>query len=335
MLQFIKTDMNIYSFISLFFFLLFLLPGFSCAELVDRNVAIVNNDIITLSELNELSSPMFKKATQEVPPEELEKVFQQIQKSVTNQLIEKKLMLQEAAKMKVAVSEVEIDRAVQRILDQNNINMAQLEEEFQQINITPAQYRENLKGQILRSKLVNVAIRTKVVITDEQTLEYYNKHHTQQPGADGYHILQIGVTWEQPSKSDKKLSQEEAFTEIQQIHSAAVQGKDFLQLAKQYSQLPSAEDGGDLGLFQEKEMAPFMREAVVGLAPGEISEIVATPAGYQFFSVLSHQQGGVVTKEPHESVKESIREKLYQEEMEKKYKEWINEIRDQAYIKIL
>ncbi len=119
------------------------------------------------------------------------------------------------------------------------------------------------------------------------------------------------------------------------MHGLAQHGGNFKELARQYSDLPSAKDGGDIGIFQVKEMAPFMRNAIIGLKPGQISKIVETPSGYQFFSILSSQEGQIITKVPYESVKEEIREKLYQQEMQLLYKNWIEGIRDKAYLKIL
>jgi len=112
-------------------------------------------------------------------------------------------------------------------------------------------------------------------------------------------------------------------------------GQDFKQLARQYSDLPSAVDGGDIGAFQEDEMAEYMRDAVTSLKPGEISPVVESPNGYMLFKLLSSQEGKIITKVPYESVKEEIRNTLYQQEMEKRYDTWLEEIRNQAYIKIL
>lgn len=305
------------------------------AELVDRSVAIVNNDIITLSEVNELGQPLFQKAASEVPPEKLEEVMGQIRASVIQKLIDKKLLLQEAGKMQITVSEPEVDNALQRILVNNKISRQQFLEELKSMGMTEPLYREDLKGQILRSKLVNYEVRSKVIIPEEKIIDYYDLHYTEQVGSGGYYILQIGVSRNTLDANGNKLGPKKAKAKITKVHNLARQGENFKELAHQYSDLPSAKDGGDIGIFQEKEMAPFMRNAIVGLKPGQISKIVETPSGYQFFTILSSQEGQIITKVPYESVKEEIREKLYQQEMQLLYKNWIESIRDKAYIKIL
>ena len=319
----------------------FLLLFFFCtpynvpAELVDRSVAIVNNDIITLSEVNELGQPLFQKAASEVPPEQLEEVMTQIRSSVIQKLIDKKLLLQEAGKMQITVSEPEVDNALQRILQNNKISNDQFVEELKSLGMTEALYREDLKGQILRSKLVNYEVRSKVIIPEEKIIDYYDLHYTDQVGAGGYYILQFGTSKNATDGSGGKQGKEKAKEKITEVHNLAQQGGNFKELARQHSDLPSAKDGGDIGIFQEKEMAPFMRDAVTGLKPGQISKIVETPSGYQFFTILSSQEGQIITKVPYESVKEEIREKLYQQEMQLLYKNWIESIRNKAYIKIL
>ncbi len=305
------------------------------AELVDRSVAIVNNDIITLSEVNEVANPLFKKAAAEVPADELPKVIEQIKTSAIRKLIDQKLIDQEAQQMNVSVSDEEVDKTIKRIIEQNNITMDTFQSEINKVGMTLDLYKKDLKGQILRSKLVNYEVRSKVIIPEDKIIDYYDMYYTKQVGEGGYYVLQIGTSWKNPDKTGKKLSKEEAEEKIEKLHKLALGGDSFKQLAKEHSDLPSAQDGGDLGLFKLDEMAPFMRKAVANLNPGDISKIVETPSGYQFFSILSSQEGQIITKVPYESVKEEIREKLYQEEMKKNFEEWVKGIRENAYIKVL
>ncbi|MEJ2136179.1 MAG: peptidylprolyl isomerase, partial [Desulfofustis sp.] len=102
---------------------------------------------------------------------------------------------------------------------------------------------------------------------------------------------------------------------------------------RKFSDLPSAAEGGDIGVFEESEMASYMRSAVTSLNPGEVSAIIETPVGFQFFKLLSSKEGGIVTLAPYAQVKEEIRETLYNQELRKEFEEWIEEIRSEAYIR--
>ncbi|RZW20584.1 MAG: hypothetical protein EX260_06565 [Desulfobulbaceae bacterium] len=129
---------------------------------------------------------------------------------------------------------------------------------------------------------------------------------------------------------ERKLS---ALQRAERVHKLAQSGSDFKELARKFSDLPSAAEGGDIGVFEEDEMASYMRGAVISLNPGQISAIIETPVGYQFFKLLSSKQGGIVTIAPYSEVKEEIREKLYDQELRKEFKEWIEQIRGEAYIR--
>jgi len=317
-------------------FFLFLQPFPLSAEIVDRCVAVVNNDIITLSEVNEIGLPIFKRVAEQTPPDQLQEVLKQARATVIEKLIEKKLLLQEAKKYNITVTDEEVDMALQRILASNNATMEQFRNQLTTMGLSEKQYKEDLKGQILSSKLVNIAVRSKVIVPEEEIIDYYDMHYTEQVGDGGYYILQIGITWDRNSDTTAlKTAKEEAEKKIQRVRSLAVTDKDFKELARQYSDLPSAADGGDIGVFREEEMASVMRDAVIGLQPGQVSEIVETSSGYQIFKLLSSQEGQIVTKVPYESVKEEIRETLYQQKMQELYKNWMKGIREQAYIKTL
>ena len=130
-------------------------------------------------------------------------------------------------------------------------------------------------------------------------------------------------------------SQEEAQEKAQKVRSLAMSGKDFKDLAKQYSDLHTATEGGDLGSFQANEMATYMSNAVINLKPGELSQIVENDNGYHFFKLVSLQAGTVAAKESYEAVQEQIRGKLYQQAMEQRFQAWMKSNREKAYIKIL
>ncbi|HFQ89970.1 MAG TPA: peptidylprolyl isomerase [Desulfobulbus sp.] len=300
------------------------------ADVVDRCVAVVNNDIITLSEVNELGKPLFQRIAEQVPSDQLAEALRQARRTVINKLIERKLLAQEAKKLHITVTDEEVNKALARILEQNHTSKEQFKKELAAIGMDEKHYREDLRDQILGSKVVNYEVRSKIIIPEEKIIDYYDTHYTEHVGKGGYYILQIGISWDKEG-----ISKQEARKKAERIRSLAVSGKDFKELARKYSDLPSSVDGGDIGVFKKDDMAPYMRKAVTSLKPGQVSEVVETPAGYQIFKLLSSQEGQIITKVPYKDVKEEIRDTLYKQEMQKVYKKWMKKMRDQAYIKIL
>lgn len=328
-----RYNMKFSLYLSLFLFVF--LPTFAFADVVDRSVAVVNDDIITLSEVNELGKPIFQQVAEQAPPDQLAEALQQARQTVIDKLIDRKILVQQANKLQISVSDSEVENNLQRILEDNKTSMDQFRKELATIGMNEQQYREDLKDQILRSKLINYEVRSKVIIPEEHIIDYYDQHYTEQVGEGGYYILQIGCTWEGGTAKEEELAKKEALQKAERVRNLAHKEGDFKELARQHSDLPSAADGGDLGVFRAEEMAPYMRDIIVNLKPGQVSEVVETPSGYQFYKLLSSQEGQILTKVPYESVKEEIRELLYERKMQERYSKWIQEIRDQSYIKIL
>ncbi|MCI5166093.1 MAG: hypothetical protein D3903_08340 [Candidatus Electrothrix sp. GM3_4] len=131
-------------------------------------------------------------------------------------------------------------------------------------------------------------------------------------------------------------SKKNARKQVETAHKLAKDGQDFKKLAREYSNFPSAADGGDLGFFEKNEMAAYMRDAVTALEPGAISPIVERPDSYMFFKILSNgQEEEIGARVLDENIKEEIRNKLYKQEAGERYKKWLKRIRSEAYIKIL
>jgi peptidyl-prolyl cis-trans isomerase SurA len=305
------------------------------ANVVDRSVAIVNDDTITLSEVNEAGKSFFQKVAAEAPPEQLEAALQQARRAVIDKLIEKRLLTQEARKTDIKVSDEEVENALKRILESNQATIDQFRKEIAAVGMNEKQFREDLRDQISTTKLVNQAIRAKIVIPEEQALAYYQRNYTESSGEGEYHLLQIGVVWDSQDRTGNVPSQEEAKKKIENIRQLAEKGEDFRALAKQHSDLPSATDDGDLGAFKERDMAADMRSAIATLQPGDISRIVERDKSYQLFKVQSTEKGAKEASASYESAKEKIRETLFQQEMERRLKEWLDSLREKAYIKVL
>lgn len=310
------------------------------AELVDRVVAVVNDDVITMSEVDEEGKGFFKKITEQAPIAQQEDALRRAREEVLNNLIDKKLISQVAAKQNVSVSEEELQAAAEQMLINNKIDRETLDAQLAQMGMPYESYLGTLRNQILQSKLVNYEIRSKIIITDNMILDYYDTHYTKHVSQGGYYLMQMGFIWGRGSGTNgsvpaKYADKVDAKKRAERVRNLVLNGQDFRTLAQKFSDLPSAADGGDLGVFEEDEMAPYMRNAVLKLNPGEISEVIETPSGYQFFKLLSSQDGQIVVQASFESVKEEIRNKLYEEQLKSEFDLWVKKLKEDAYIKKL
>ena len=300
-------------------------------EIIDRIVVQVNEDVITLSELNEKGAPLFQEimANSTIDSREIE--LQNARIKVLDQIIDQLLISQEAERYGISIAEADIDDAINSILSQNNITMDKFEKEVARIGTTVEGYRQTIRDQMLKSRVINIAVRSKILITDQQIKEYYDTYYS--PKVDipeGYHLLQIGFQW----GDDKKLATiHDAKLLAEKVSAELTAGGDFSSLARTYSQLPSGENGGDIGTFKENEMAPYMLNAIKNMHPGEISDIINTPSGLQIFKLLSLKRDGVTEQPPLESVTNETQDIIYNQEMKQGYNKWLATLHENAYIK--
>jgi peptidyl-prolyl cis-trans isomerase SurA len=303
------------------------------AELLEKVVAVVNGEVITQTELEAEGRKLFLQLRQSTPAAELDNTLAAARRQVLSNLIDDLLISQKAKELRVDVTEAELDSAIAKISTDNNMTEAELLAELARSGRSLVEYRRKLADQIRHSKLVSYEVRSKIVISEEKAREYYATVYAQRQTPPGYHLLQIGLTWGTPESAAD--TQAKARQKAAGLRKLAVAGQDFRELARSFSELPSAKDGGDLGFFTEDEMAAEVRAVIVGLEPGRISEVIATPNSYQFYLVLARNLNGAPEFPPFAESSAEIFELLRQEELATRYKKWLAEIKEQAIIKEL
>jgi len=165
--------------LSLFLLLGGILPSFgTAAELVDRIIAYVNDDIITLSELNERTNALVAARQQNPFLREQELSLEEMRHSMLNRLIDERLASQEISRLKISVSAEEIDETVARIMKENQLTQETLEAELRKEERTITDLRQQIKEGLEQRKLVSREVQSKTVITDEIVEAYYQSNLT-------------------------------------------------------------------------------------------------------------------------------------------------------------
>jgi len=302
------------------------------AEVADRIVAVVNDEVITLSELNEEGAPYFQELIKKAPADQLQGEMVKLRQEVLSHLIDLRLVEQEASKQEIKISDEEINQTIETMLTENHATKEEMHRDLASKGMSDETYKKQLKEQMLQSRLIGREIRSKVVVTDERVNQYYKENYTSAKPTEvsGYHLLQMGFLW---GAEYQKKSQAEARQAAEQAKSQLQGGKTFAEVAADLSDLPSKEDGGDIGVFQKDELATGMKEVVLALKPGATSDILEMANGYQIVRLVSQQEGDKLSGPPLVEVKKEIEAKLYKEESEKHYKKWITDLRDKAFIK--
>ncbi len=287
-------------------------------EIVDRIVAVVNDDIITLSQLHKAVQPYLIQVTSSQRPEAVKKqMIEAIEKDMLNVMIDRTLTKQEAARQQISVTDAEVQSAIDNFKQQNGLDQAAFEKRLEAEGISLEEYRERVREDIMQSLLVNRVVRSRIIVTQADIEAYYHAHPEKFKGEEKYHLRNI-------------LAATEA--DAQHVLTMLDQGLSFPEAAKRFSTAPNAGDGGDLGMFDIDTFSDAIRAAVKPLKKGEYSRVISTNQGFQiiFVEAITDTGGKIL-----EQARDEIQDILYQEQGEEKFAQWIETLKKNAHIRIM
>ena len=279
-------------------------------EVVDRIVATIDGEPVTLVELRTFSEQMHKRGGPDTPTTD---------RAMLDELVLEKILHKQIEAQGVAASDQQVDAYIASIKERNKLDDAALKQALAAQGLTWEQYRAQVKTDIERAALINKEIRNKVNVSPEEIERYY-KEHIADYGAPGKAKVRLISLLFPPDASDEQKAT--LRSEAEKIRKDAASGKDFAALAKEHSQGPGAADGGDIGEVTSGTMQPEFDKAVFALKAGEVSEVIATDTGFHIFKLEK------MVGEGHQSladVSDDIKEKLYRESMESRYDRWLKE----------
>ena len=302
----------------------------AASEVIDRIVAVVNEDIILLSELQDRMKAYAQRIRKQgFDLEKERKMLFKVREDVLKNMIDEKLTDQEIKRNGIKVDDAQIDATIERIKKANAFTDEDLRRFLERENMTMEQYRDRIREQALRTRLVNYEVKSKIVITDEEVQNYYDSHPEEYGGKVSYHLRNILIRIPAFATEEDKQA---VRNQMEQIRTRIIDGESFGDLAKAFSQGPSADDGGDLGVFEKETLSPQIQAALEGVQPGQTTEVLDTDLGFQLFLIESvdHSQGKSL-----EEVRETIQDKLFAEIVDQKFISWLEELRGQSHIKIM
>ena len=294
------------------------------AEVVDRIVAVVNDDIITLHQLDQEMAKRFPgQVNSNLSGPEL---YNQ-RKKVLSEMVEQTLLHQRTKELGLSVTQDDLDGALQDVEKQNNLTRAQLKQALESQGMKFDDYLDNLRNQILRLKLIGREVQSKVEVTNKETREYFRQHIDDYRLAPFVKLSRISFPFTAATTASEKRSlhfqAEDALDRLQS-------GDDFNAVLAIYKNEKVAE-GGELGTFGKGELTPQFEKAISGLQAGQVSPLLETPQGYLILRVDERSSGGF---RKYDQVKGEIEEILRKSNTEEAFKEWTANLKKNAYIDI-
>ncbi len=319
--------------------LLLVLAGSAlAAELVDRVVAVVNGKLITLFDLNTRVGELVQR-TQGISFRPDDPRAEELRRQVLDTMISDILVEQEAARLKVNVSETELDSQIEEIRKKNNLTQQQFVSELAKEGMTVKQFRERMRQDNMKKRLLGFMVHRKVLVTDDEVRDYYEKNKGSLattrsilgPKTSG----NIGFIMVPTKKQAEELRAK--------ITAGSI---SFAEAAKRYSIGPGREQGGDLGDVQAKDLAPPLRDALTSVPAGQVSQPVMLD-GKAVLLTMRAGQGAAPKPAPapvpatpvgdgpsFESAREQIQEMLYKQKFDKLFQEYMDNLRSKAVVEV-
>ncbi len=278
-------------------------------------LATINKEPLTLRDYKQSLQQLIPAYGQLKDTPDGEKVMGKLRRDLLDQLITKHLMLQEAKRLKIEVSPVELNQLTQRIA--NDYAEVSFKKILKQEGWTIKQWQQTMEKDLLVKKLIFQEIENPIIITEEDINNYYEKNRGEFSRPERVRIRQIVVENELDAYDLRKKLRRNA---------------DFAKLAETHSLSPEGSKGGDLGYFHRGQMPPEFEAVAFSLTKkGEISKVFNTSYGYHIFKLEDRQPAHTASLE---EVREEIREKLRQQKVEVNFNTWMANLRAKATIKI-
>ncbi|MBI4688867.1 MAG: peptidylprolyl isomerase [Nitrospirae bacterium] len=310
-----------------FIFIIFVFmshAGSQAGILLDRVVAVVNQDVITWSDLYKAMEFEASDKMRDLKDEEKRKLFKENEVVFLENLIDMKLQLQAAKQSGIEATPEDVNEAIADIKKKYSVDEKALIESLKKEGFSFEEYRKKLAEQIVLSRVVSQHVKGKIVVSPNEIEKYLKENKDALGDSTAYRIRQI--FFKKPgSSSDRKALEERADEIFRKLEA----GEDFTSLAQKYSEDPSGKSGGDLGFVKSRYLAKEFLDVISNMKTGDISRPFWTDKGLHIVKLEEKSEAGNEAE-----IKEAVRNKLVEKQFSEKYKGWVKELRENAYIEI-
>lgn len=348
------------------FIALAFLPALAAGQVVEEIIARVNNQIITRSEFARSKDQLRDEAKQQ-DPNNPDKLYADKEKDVLRDLIDQQLLLDKGKDLSISGDTDLIKQLDKMRKDMKLDSMEALEKEAEKQGISWEDFKQQQKNQIITQKVIGEEVGGHLAISKEEMEKFYNEHKNEMEQPEFIRLAEIlvapktvapapappaaappSVTPPDPNASAPPPAAQtpEADAAKQAADAAALSaaeakandllkqirdGGNFEDIAKKYSDGPSAADGGALGMFKRGQLAKQLEDTTFAMKAGDVSEVIHTKQGYVILKVLDHQQAGIP---PLKEAMPKIQDALYYQKLQPALRTYLTKLREDAYIDI-
>jgi len=323
--------------------------SFAGRYVVEEIIARVNNEIVTRSEYIR-SRDQLKQEVQQQDPANADRAFAEKQRDVLRDLIDQQLLLQKGKDLGIT-GDTELIKRLDEMRKQMNLEtMEDLEKAAEAQGASYEDFKQNLRNQIVTQRVIGQEVGSKLAMSKEDVKKFYEEHRAEMEQPEQVRLSEILIAPKTPAKpapgadaakpEPPSSSLSEAETEaalaaaqvkaqdiLEQIH----KGAQFSDLAKKYSDGPSAKDGGDLSYFKRGTLAKELEDKVFALKAGGVTDVIRTKQGYVILQATEHQMAGIPTLK---EVEPRIQDALYMQKLQPALRAFLTTLREEAFIDV-
>lgn len=286
---------------------------------LDRVVAVVNRDVITWSELYKFMEFTARDELQGMNVDEKFKYLKEREEEYLERLIDVKLMIEEAGKFGISVSEGDVDSAIDEIKKKYGLSDREFEENLKREGLTLGEYRRLLKEQITIGRAVNTILRPRIVISEQEIDNYVLANPKLVCDDEGFYISQIFI--------QARENQEELKRKVSLVMEKLARGERFSKVASELGEDRAAKFGGEIGLLKKGEISKELLSLFSKMTVGQVSEPMVTVEGVYIFRL-----DGVCFRANSEALKNYVRNQLEEQKLKREHRLWTMSLRQRSYI---
>ena len=298
----------------------------AAVDTVDRIVAVVNDEIILLSELAVFSGPFEERAAQEAPdPVGRALARREVRQKILDEMIADRLVAEEAAMLGLSVSEREVDSEVARIKRENNLDDAAFRKQLAAQGMDERMLRDQLRRIRLRQKVTEVRVQPRVAVSDAEVRRYYEDNFRED------FKVRVRMLSKKFPKAASTAEIAKLQVKLREIRDRVTGGEDFGEIAKTESEGSNPTQGGDIGWIVRGDVAEEIEALAFTLEKGQVSDPFRLGDGVHILQVTDREP---LPPKAFAEVEDRIRNVLLGRAGEKEYSRWVNELRAKSFIEI-
>jgi len=318
--------------------LLLLLSGVGLrAEIVEQILVKVNGEIFTKTDLEQRQVLVLRQRGQQIDlksdpnNQQLRKALDEVTPGIMVDVVNEMVIVQRGKELGYALSNEQFKSVVDNIKKENKI---ETEEQFQAAlkseNMTLADLRKSLERQMIRQRVEQNEVLGKIGVSDSEARSYYESHMNEFTTPPAVTLREILISIPTDNRGINVAAEDAAKERAEGIRTRVTTGKeDFQKLASEVSDSPSKANGGLIGPLSVNDISPDLRKLIETLKPGDVTELIRTPRGFQLLQLVSRSESHTM---PFDQAKEQISERVFTDKRKVEYMKYLERLRSQAII---